>query len=284
MKTTFRIVTIIIVLLIFPVIIINMLQRRTSSAVIMQDLIGSDSNGFWFYSYPTGNYGVATAYELKWGPGGMLLCDMLNTYHVHSITENSEAWKTLNEYAFYGEGGSLTLEDQLSNKYESGILLRKILQPLHINVGVVEDMTKNVHLHIGSLLFRSLNYGKFKTYALSGKNKALSEAWRNKNVLIATADIVLMSYSLEINPQDAYGVTLKADLDKEIASPQHQVRRDSLGIKIERSGNGRFIISSDQPVVLAVYVCKQRKVIMSGDKGILNELEHVSHEELRGMD
>jgi hypothetical protein len=144
----------------------------------------------------------------------------------------------------------------------------KLLSALNINLGLDASKTRSVTLNIDSAVIRHLDFDKFNAFMNSRpENSALTRAWRTKNVVVATSDFVLLNYSLDIAPNDTFGVTLGAKIDSLLKlSNKLALNNDSLGITITRVSAGSFLVGSNKPLVLAVYVQKQKTVQVQGDE------------------
>jgi hypothetical protein len=248
-------------------------NRRYQSGNVMQKGIGKDISDFFLYSYPTDNYGVGTSCAGAWMPEGMILCDMKQTYGLNLVTTDQEAWKTVNGYAYVGVGGEVVLDDSLTAEYATNVLLPNIMNKL--NICATANEINHVHLRITGAMIRYLNYGAFKHYVMSGANPALLTAWNNKSLLVATADIVLTSYTLEIYPQENYRASLRATFNAAINNMS--TSQDSMGIGISVQKNGQLLLRSNKHVVLGVYISRQTKTGVWGKEDDFTGWEHAGY-------
>lgn len=241
---------------------LSLAQNESKQAInAMKNAIGAVIKDYTVYSYPTNNFGVGTSCYNKWVPKGTMLCDMTDCLGLGGSSANSDLWKRLNGFAYFGQGGPLQLDDSITSSYGIGVLLPKILQTLQINLSVGGSKTRSVHLRIDSAVLRYLNFGNFKNFVLSQKNPALYDAWQRRKLMVVSSDFVLLDYSLEINPADSFGLRLSAVLDSmSQLAPKVLAGKDSLGVSIVKKGTGQFSLKSTKPVVFAIYVSKQKKL------------------------
>ncbi|MBL7743140.1 MAG: hypothetical protein JNN00_06645 [Chitinophagaceae bacterium] len=252
-----------ILLLTFPVLVFSQRPAAASASATeaVKDAIGSDIKKYTAYSYPTNNFGVGTSCKGQWLPRGIMICDMATCFGLTAVSQNSQAWKNVNGYAFFGQGGPLTLNDTLNQQYGVGVLLSKILGVLNINMGMERKQTKSVKLTIDSAVLRFLNFEKYKQFALSGTNSLLKDSYLAKELVVATSDFVLMDYSIEISPVDSFGINLITKLNEAIKDNTNpQKMQDSIGVGIRRERNGTFSLKSSKPVVFAVFIRKQKQI------------------------
>ncbi|MDH7459636.1 hypothetical protein QEG73_00045 [Chitinophagaceae bacterium 26-R-25] len=242
-------------------------QNESSNAIMaMKKAIGSSIDKYTTYSQPTTNFGVGTACRNKWVPRGAMLCDMVSSYGLDTVKDEN-LWKSVNGFAFYGNvPGPLTLTDTIANGYGLALLLPKIFKVLNINVGVKSDKTKSVQLTIDSAVIRYLNYDKFKSLVNSGRNTGLADAYRSNRLVVATSDYVLLNYTLQIALVDTFGVAVAAKLDSllKITENFSLNGQDSLGFSIKHFEQGTYKISSNKPVVFAIYTMKQKNFLPQG--------------------
>lgn len=235
----------------------------------MQRALGNIIRGYSVYSIPLSNYGVGTSCRQRWMPKGPVLCDMIDCLGLSSVPENERLWKTVNGYAHYGQtGGTLSVEDSLTQAYGIALLLPKILKILNININVAGQHSRSVRLTVDSAVLRTLDYDKYKELILSGTHKALTEAYDAHRLLVATSDFVLLNYTLEINPVDSFGVSIASSLDSAAANGRVLNGKDSLGVRFEKQSTGSYSISSTHPVVFAVYTMKQKNLYPQGAQNV----------------
>lgn len=243
-------------LIIGSIVVFNYQIKGRISRTSIQTALGNTSKGFWLYNYPTNNFGLGTCCIGKWAPAGIMVCDMLGD---HSVM--------LNKYAYIGIGGPLVLNEIMDHGYNAGALLPKLMQSLRLGIDISAREEKSVRLCIDSAVIRYLNYSEFRKYVFSGVNPVLLTAWKNKELLVATADIILTKYSMEIDPKDSYGASLNAKLEAAIQqAPGLSTGKDSLAFRIVKDVNGKFSLRSDKPVVIGVYISKQKKCCTKEDE------------------
>lgn len=243
-------------------------QKENQQAIsAMKNAIGSQIRHYTPYSYPTNNFGIGTSCYRKWVPRGTMMCDMVESFGLNTLSsENSQAWKNVNGYAYYGVGGPLTLNDTINSEYAVDLLLPKIFNTLRIALNIGKTKTNSVKLTIDSAVVRYLKFDTFRNYVLSQKNRSLYNAWQKRKLLVVTSDYVLLDYSIEINPSDSFGLFLQAKLDSiNNIAPNLLAQNDSLGVKISKQSDGRFTLKSDKPIVFAVFITKQKQIAPQGE-------------------
>jgi hypothetical protein len=222
---------------------------------------------YTIYSYPTNNFGVGTSCRNKWVPKGVMVADMINSFGLDSIKDSDTRWRNVNGYAFYGTNPSaLNITDSVTQNYGFQLLLPKILKVLSINIGFTNQRSRSFKLTIDSGVVRYLKYDRFMKYVKSDSNDALTQAYKDKKLIVATADFVILSYSIEITPTDTLGANIGAKLDSllKIGKSFTLSAGDSLGLKYARQQHGNYKVSSNSPIVFAVKTMKQKDIAPQG--------------------
>lgn len=262
----------------------NMLFSQNANKIAIQAIkkaIGSDLKGYTVYSSPTDNFGVGTSCHNKWTPQGVMLTDMIDAYELNRGDQTSNKWKSVNNYAYYGVGEGLTLDDSAQSFYGIGLLLPKLLKVFNISVSASASKSKSIKLVIDSAVKRHLNFNNFLTYVQSDKNHALTKSWQRRKLRLVTSDYVLLSYRLDVEPTDSIGVDLAAKLDSVVNNSSKIFSGgDSLGVTVRKESAGKFSISSIRPVVFAVYIQKRKQMGYQSAEKSFADLEVVTDQEL----
>jgi hypothetical protein len=252
------------------------------SEASLKKAIGYDISNFKIYSYPTNNFGVGTTCKRKWNLNDNIACDMVKTFGLSDLPDTSKKWRDVNGYAYFGNGGPITEKDSINKIYGLGLLLPKILKILNIDLGGGIENTKSISLTIDSARKRFLIYDNYINYVKSQpKDSRIYSSWNANHLVVATADFVLLGYSLYIKKNDSFGIRLNAKLDSVLnVSKSLTFDKDSLGFQIKKSKDGIYSIGSSRPVVFAIYVQKQRKLEKNATETDFNNWDVASEAEI----
>jgi hypothetical protein len=236
-------------------------QNLSKDAIkVLKKNLGADLKDYKFYSYPTNNFGVGTSCVKDWIPDGDMVADMVKTYGLSGVTWDSEAWKTVNGYAYKGsDGATIEVTEDLQKVFGFQIIIPKLLELFKLDVGINSDNSKSVTLKIDSGYKRFLNYESFLSYLTAHQETAMYKAFRANKLMVATGDFVITSFTLDITRKDSLGIKLVAKMEELLGSGANTLlNQDSLAISFMRKLDGTYSIVSRKPVVVAVYIKKQK--------------------------
>lgn len=253
-----------ILIIVFATIISTKSYAQATDLAIraVRNAVGHDVDGFRFFSYPTNNFGVGTSCRNKWNVNGYMVCDMIHCLGLDDIAAGTKSWKNVNGYAYYGDGPGVTLTDSVKKTFGFGALLPKILNVLKLSLRMSNSQSSSVSIIIDSAVVRHLDFTKFMKFATDPNSpSALRKAWDARRLIVATSDFAILKYSVEVNPVDSFGFEFASKLDSILKINSNvTLNRDSLGINITKLGNSHYSISSNTPLVLGVYVQKQKRI------------------------
>lgn len=251
------------------------LSNRSENA--LKKAIGYDLNGYKLYSYPTNNFGIGTSCVRRWDPNSLMVCDMIKCFGLENTAVNSYAWKSVNGFAFFGEGGTISMNDTINNILGIGMLLPKVFKVLSLDFNGGINNSRSVKVTIDSALKRHLIYDSLVRYVRSlPDGSQMRSAFNNRRLALVTSDFVLLGYKVEINPKDSFGINLTARLDSLLTSQDSiQVNKEFLSLNVSRSANGSYTILSKRPVVLAVSVRRQRSLGVHSNESNFDQWEQL---------
>ena len=246
------------------------------SEMMQKDLrtaLGDDFKKYYFFSYPTNNFGIGTMYTVA-DDGSISddgeLCASDSCFQVvpstapppsppasTPITGPTVESLSLSGYANVGGGGAITLSQKDVTKVSANLVLPKIYNVLQVGAGVDTSRGVTTKIVIDEAFKRFLDKIKTEAFIKSLPNTDQRKVdFLSGKLAYVNADVVVRSMSVDICVDQAVNANLNAALSSNVG----KILGDGaqLQVGVNRSSNGCYNLSVTKPVVAAVRTVKQR--------------------------
>ena len=223
------------------------MQQKISSA------LGSDYKDYTAFSYPTDNFGLATAYtstddEVTLDDADFL-CDTWNCLGIVTPPTDSTKLLDLNGLAAVGAGGGITLTEEEQRSLAVNTLLPELYQVLGISGQVEDKRVTTVSLRIGSAYARKLRRIDFTKHInkLPADN-ALKQAYDLGTLTIVVADVVVSDMKVDVTLDQQASAAIDAKFPTGLGATT--IKKAQVGVKLARTRAGSYTFDVSRPVIV----------------------------------
>lgn len=219
--------------------------------------LGKDFKDYIWSSYPTDNFGLATAYDPERGKSFSdenFLCATWSCLK-QTVPAQSDQKLSVNGYAEVGDnGGIITLTEKVQTDLGANLVLPEIYQILKISADVGSTRNVETRLSLGRVYPRKLVRSKMTDYiGTLPSNDPLKRAFTDGRLVLIVADIVVDSMTIDIKIDTTKEAKLDAELASKLAGMVGKIIDSAkIGLHIKKATNGEYQLEVTKPVVLAV--------------------------------
>lgn len=222
----------------------------------LKDIVGDDYDDYRWFSYPTDNFGVGTAYASKERFEKQIsICDSATCFNV--VPASFEEWLTLKTFAgFGGNGPTITLSEEDKKKLSAELDGPKVAQLINLGGNVNYSQGVTTEVRMGRAFPRRLKLQPTLEYIakLDGSN-LVKKAFDNGTLILVVNDLVMEGLSVNLCVDKSLNAGLTAKLDENLGKVVGA--NAAVGLKVESSTKGCYVLSAQQPVVVAALAVEQ---------------------------
>jgi hypothetical protein len=235
----------------------TMMQKKVATA------LGNDFREYRFFSYPTNDYGVGTAYVLPSvsdAPSDKnFFCDSQACLSGSGPTIDASDL-TLGGYAAVGGGGgTIALSEKEQSSISANLVLPQVYGLLKVGASAGSKSGVTTSLTIDQAYPRKLQRGR--VYGLlSAQGVAdshLKEAFNKGTLAFVVGDVVIKAMTVDICVDKASNAALDAALSSNVGKVLGS--GSSFSVQVAASTTGCYKLMTSKPVVAAALVAKQPK-------------------------
>ena len=233
------------------------------------ELLGPGFETYQYFSYPTDNFGIATAYLYE-GDKDLLrdenfLCDTWECLQ-KEVPSERDKWLSLDEFAAFGDGGGIIeLSEQEQQQISLNFVLPKIYHVAEVGGGYDRKSIVNTRLQLGRVYPRKLRRQRVLNYISSlPEENLLRKAFNEGNLVLVIADVVIEEFTVIISVNESQ--TPRLDAAVEIGT----FEKADLGVQVSSEVAGEYTFRVSHPVILARLAHKQP---LAGTLGGVEEWE-----------
>ena len=217
-------------------------------------MLGSDFKHYNFFSYPTNNYGVATCYVLN-ATAPNFECDTWNCLRIEEVPSDSKNLLDLDGFASVGTGPKITLTEKVKRDVAIKAIMPEVFKTLGISLDASGTGVKTIDMSFGPGHIRFLRKQEFSKHlnALPSTER-LAVFFASGELVYVFSDVVIEDYTVSISVDNSLESQLDAKLNSNPASGT--LAGTSLGTKLSKNSQGKFTLSSTNPLVIARWTKK----------------------------
>jgi hypothetical protein len=247
----------------------TMMQKAVKKAV------GGDFSAYRFFSYPTNNFGVGTAYDVRGvneqPSDDNYICTPTTpscldiSQPINSPQTAQKADLTLGGIAAVGEGGTITLSHDEETNVTANLLLPKIYNLLQLGAGtdVKHGVTTNLVIDEATVRKLDRNETESRIKALPDTNK-VKQAFGNGSLAIVIGDVMISAMRVSICVDTAVNPSLNASLSSAVGKVLGDPAKLQVGVT--KDDKGCYSLEVAKPVIVAALAAKQhRKGVLMGE-------------------
>lgn len=261
-------------------IAVAMISCDTKYAKVMESkfktILGDDVKNWDFFSFPTSNYGIGTLYRDIDGDGGLgkdeasPICLMWGCLDIGvppypEPGSSSDVWLTYAGIGEFGETGSISLTEREETSLNIDFILPNFFNVVGIDATSLNERVVTTSLVINQAYRRSLNEGQWieRMRSVHPIGSPIRNNFENGDLFITREDIVFNGFTSTISVDSE----MSGDLDTALDGVSSKIFSDGskLSFTIKRGAEGKFIVESAVPIVVA------RKVAIQSMGGGLDE-------------
>lgn len=219
--------------------------------------LGGDFKEYQWLSYPTNNFGLATAFILprpKAKPSDKNeWCATFTCLGMEDKNVPTDPVEVLSVagYADTGEGGGpLSLSDEEKRSLAISAVLPAVFRLLGLNVAVGATSDVKTELTMGPATKRFLKKQKMLDYInqLPSSNK-LKQAFDENRLALVVADVVIDSMDVTITPNKDKNANVDAKLNSNVGKILGS--GSDFTVKVDSAANGVYGLKIQRPVIVA---------------------------------
>ncbi|HKZ78900.1 MAG TPA: hypothetical protein VJ124_11410 [Pyrinomonadaceae bacterium] len=229
------------------------LKKRVKKA------LGPDFDKYEWFSYPTDNFGIATAFVLKDpkerpGPTNQL-CATFTCLGMLTPTD-PELFLTANGYAEVGKGGPIRLTEKDKSELTFESVLPHLLRAVGVNTSLSRNALITSTLTLGAAYKRYLNYDRWFEHIRSLPESApLKRALANHQLALVISDAVIESMQFDIKVNNSLAAEIHAKLgEKETAIIGEG---SNFQVKVSKMGETEYQFEVNRPVIVCRLLARQ---------------------------
>ncbi|MCF2834544.1 hypothetical protein L1273_24330, partial [Pseudoalteromonas sp. DL2-H6] len=228
----------------------------------VRNALGEDYNNYYFFSYPTDNFGIGTIHVLNKPNEPINTSNQYcATYSCLGLEKNRVLGKStidLDGFASTGlKGGVITFSENESKSLGLSFVLPQLFAALGLNGNFEKESVTRAKITLGQAYPRTLERRKFRefiTRADIGADTFLREAFMEGRLAVVVSDVVIENMTVEIMVDSKLQSGLDAKL---IEIPGGAFSDSQVGFKLSSSSQGTFVFEVKNPVILAKFTKKQ---------------------------
>lgn len=234
------------------------------SVVMNRAFSGAQFRGYQWLDYPVDAFGVASAYR---GYGTTtkdegFLCATFDCVGSPAPTDPTKLLQVVTQsepsgYASVGCGGPVKATLQQLDEASGRALLSSILRSLSFSASVAGERAKTVQLAFDEACVRKLKQGRYEAAinALPGDPLGVAKAYRDGNLVVVVADVVVTGLHIVVRPD----TKMKAALDGQLKGAVSKALTGPAGVQanVSTSESGSFELKLPRPLIVG-YLAAQR--------------------------
>jgi hypothetical protein len=238
----------------------------------VSDALGPDYKDYYFFSYPTDNFGVGTIHILNLPEEPVNTSNQYcATYSCLGLEDKRVLGATtldLDGFASSGRnGGTITLTETQSKNLGLSFVLPQLFAALGLNGNFDKKSVTQTKISLGQAYPRTLDRRKFREFITrtdGGVDGYLKDAFDAGRLAVVVSDVVIENMKVEI----AVNSELKSGLDAKLSQiPGGNFTDAEIGFKLSSTSEGTFMFEVRNPVILAKFTKKQPS---AGELGLLD--------------
>ncbi|WNG49095.1 hypothetical protein F0U60_36980 [Archangium minus] len=222
----------------------------------LKDVVGTDYDSYRWFSYPTDNFGVGTAYASKERfKKQVSICDSANCFGVSPAS--FDEWLALKGFAGVGKNGpTITLSEEEKTKLSAELDGPKVAQLLNLgaNVNYTKGVTTEVRL--GRAYPRRLLLQPTLDYISKlDSSQLVKKAFDAGTLILIANDLVMEGLSVNLCVDKSINPELTAKLDNSVGKIIGA--NAAVAMKVETATTGCYTLAAQQPIVVAALAVEQ---------------------------
>jgi hypothetical protein len=225
----------------------------------LSQALGNDFKEYQAFSYPTNNFGLATAYTPQDGrttPSDTdFLCDMWNCIGIPDDKVPTEAATllSLNGFAAVGGGGAtITLTETEQRDLALNVALPEIYKVINVAGGFEKGHVTKTNMTLGRAHPRKLRRKTMVDHINKlPASDPMKQAFVNGDLVLVVADVVIDAMKVDIEATSAGKQSLDAALGKDVGGAAGKVLSSSkLSLKVSSKTDGTYSFEVARPVII----------------------------------
>jgi hypothetical protein len=235
----------------------GVMQKKVRAA------LGDDFGKYSFFSYPTDNFGVMTAYDPATGTSTGDDNFVCATWTCLGKTAPNDARRKLTVDGFAdigGSGGIISLTEKEQGEFGASLVLPEIYAMLNLSAEAKATKGVRTEMQLGRAYPRKLVRDKAATFIKDvPADRALKQAFIDGRLVLVVADVVLDSMDVTLKLDKDRHAKLNAELGGKLAGTVGKVigQGAKLEIVAGKVTNAEYTFRVSKPVVLAVLTRRQ---------------------------
>jgi len=228
----------------------------------VRDNLGSDYASYDYFSYPTNNFGLITAYKPAAGKPSSsdedFLCDMWSCIGVadNAIPADPKANREMSGFAAVGGNGpiiTLTEKDQRSVAVKGA--LPQIASVLNLAGSVSDSNVKTITMTLGRAYPRKLRRDKMIEFMSSlPATSPMKVAFLNGDLALVVADVMIDSMKLSVSVDSSTAASVDAAMGQSVSKVFSNA---SLSVNVSKQSTGTYTFDVTSPVIISRLVKHQ---------------------------
>lgn len=222
----------------------------------LRSLVGDDFASHRWFSYPTDNFGVGTAFASKASfDNSVSLCD--SAYCLGVTPASFADWLSVGGFAGVGKAGpTITLTSEEETKLNAELNGPKIAQLVDLGASVDFSRGVTTKISLGKAYPRRLRLQPTMERINSlPSTDLIKKAFDGGTLVLIVSDLVMEALTVSLCVDQKVNPSLKAKLDSSIG--QLVGANASMAVKVENSESGCYTLQAQQPVVVATLAAEQ---------------------------
>ena len=224
----------------------------------VREVLGPDYKAYQSFSYPTNNFGLATAYAPRGGEekpyDSDFLCDGWSCIGVKDTDipqDLSDKLRMKGFAAVGGDGAQITLTESEAKELGLNIVLPRIYEVLKISGGFDSKQVIKTELTIDRAYPRKLRRPAMISYLNSlPDTDPIKTAFTQGNLVLIVADVVIGSIRVIIDVDKHGAQTLDGALGGNLPGVGKVFTDTALGVKVSRQLTGKYTFEITKPVIV----------------------------------
>lgn len=221
--------------------------------------LGEDFEAYQAFSYPTNNFGLATAYTPQNGgttpSDSDFLCDTWNCIGIadDKVPTDPKTLLALNGFAAVGgDGGIISLTEKEQRDIALNVALPEIYKVINVAGGFEKGHVTNTTMTLGRAHPRKLRRKVMADHINKlPASDPMKQAFVNGDLVLVVADVVIDAMKVDVEVTSTGKQSLDAALGKDVGGAAGKVLGNAkLALKVTSSTDGKYSFEVSRPVII----------------------------------